>query len=475
MTDPANTGGVHIRRLVRQQHALLELSRSWRRYEADMDRALAAITETAASALVVGRASIWFYDRKRRSIVCADLYDGRTVRHSRGLELTALDAPEYFDAIESEELLVAPDALGDSRLRGLAPYLQSSGIGALLDAPIRSGGEFIGVLCHEHLGGRRHFHDDELSAASYLAYLVASALEYRNRAESEREARQSLSLLRAVFEASGAAILVLDREGRVVEYNHRARDLWQLTPRLLSGEAHGRELMVYMSTLTSEPEHFIARTRAVVAQPGVESVDTLTLTDGRVLEASSQPQRLDGHVIGRVWSYRDITHHKRIERELRELSLRDPLTDLENRRAIVPILERETRRARRSLRPLCVAMIDIDHFKQVNDTHGHPVGDALLVQLAADLKLRLRATDHVSRWGGEEFLVLLPDTDADGALSVLDEVRAFVARAREQMPGFTISVGIAQWQLGQSAQELLAQADARLYQAKQAGRNRVSL
>jgi len=470
---PQSTPGSHIRRLVRQQHALLEISRSWRHYEDDVDRALREITETAARALDVGRAGVWFYDRERRSILCADLYEAAAHRHSRGMELAARDAPAYFDAIEAEEVLVSEDARTDPRTRDFAAaYLIPNGIGAMLDAPIRAAGKFVGVLCHEHLGGPRRFHDDEFSAAAYLANLVAAALEFRNRLRSEFEARQSLSLLRAVFEASGAAILVLDRAGTVVEYNHRALELWQLPPRLLQGEAAGRDLMAHMAALTVDPEHFIARTRAVVAHPESESIDVLTLIDGRVLEATSQPQRLDGQAIGRVWSYRDITHHKRIEQELRELSRRDPLTGLDNRRAIVPILDREVRRALRSRQPLCVAIIDIDRFKQVNDTFGHPVGDRVLELLARDLTSRLRVTDHAARWGGEEFLVVLPDTDRAGAVTVLEEVREFVARARDEVPGFTVSVGVAQWQHARSPEDLVADADRKLYEAKQAGRNR---
>jgi diguanylate cyclase (GGDEF)-like protein len=116
-------------------------------------------------------------------------------------------------------------------------------------------------------------------------------------------------------------------------------------------------------------------------------------------------------------------------------------------------------------------MIDIDRFKQVNDTFGHPVGDCVLELLAHDLTSRLRATDHVARWGGEEFLVVLPDTDRAGAVTVLDEVREFVARARDEVPDFTVSVGVAQWQHGQAPEDLVAHADRKLYEAKQAGRN----
>lgn len=472
--QPRHAAGTHLRRLVRQQHALLEISRAWRHHEHDVGRALNAITETASRALEVGRVGVWFYDAARRSLLCADLYEAGPRRHSRGAELSARDAPAYFDALEAQEVIAAEHAPTDPRTRELADtYLKRHGIGALLDAPIRAAGRFVGVLRHEHLGTRRRFHDDELGAAAYLANLVAAALEYRNRLDSEFEARQSLSLLRAVFEASGAAILVLDREGKVVEHNQRAVDLWQLPPRLLSGQREGRELMQHMAALTVEPDHFIARTRAVVSNPEADSVDVLTLTDGRVLEATSQPQRLDGQVIGRVWNYRDITHHKRIEQELRELSLRDPLTGLDNRRAIAPILERETRRARRSGQPLCVAMIDIDHFKQVNDTYGHPVGDQVLVHLARDLTARLRATDNAARWGGEEFLIVLPDTACSGAVTVLDEVREFVGRQREATPRFTVSIGVAQWRPGLSADALLEHADRKLYEAKQAGRNRV--
>jgi diguanylate cyclase (GGDEF)-like protein len=160
-------------------------------------------------------------------------------------------------------------------------------------------------------------------------------------------------------------------------------------------------------------------------------------------------------------------HHQELVRELERLSTLDPLTGACNRRAWNEATARELPRAAREPHPLSVLLIDIDHFKQFNDTHGHAAGDAFLRAAAAAWQERLRPGDVLCRWGGEEFAVLLPSCARDGARVVADDLRM------RTPAGATCSVGIAQWELGESADELIARADRRLYTAKSAGRDRV--
>ncbi|HUF19340.1 MAG TPA: diguanylate cyclase, partial [Burkholderiales bacterium] len=426
-------------------------------------------------ALNFERVSVWLYDPVRRAILCDDLYEVGPRRHSRGVELVADDFPGYFAAIEREGVISAEDAHSDLRTREFsAVYLTPNGIGAMLDAPIRTGGGLTGVLCHEHVGGPRVFHDDELNTATHLANLVALAIELRRRRESELEAKRSLSLLRAVIEASGAGLLALNADGRVYDYNQRAVEIWQLPKALLGPEAPARELMHHMAARTADPDNFIARMQAVADVPGCESQDIATLLDGRVIECTSQPQRLDDVVIGRVWSYRDVTYQHRIEAELRELSYYDPLTGLSNRRRLEEVIDLEITRARRTGQPLCVAMLDIDFFKKVNDDFGHAVGDDVLRVLASEMIQRLRATDEAGRWGGEEFVLVLSGTALDGAVQLLNELREHVGRERERLPRFTVSAGVVEYRDGQSAADLIGAADKKMYEAKNAGRNRVA-
>jgi diguanylate cyclase (GGDEF)-like protein len=145
----------------------------------------------------------------------------------------------------------------------------------------------------------------------------------------------------------------------------------------------------------------------------------------------------------------------------------DTLTGLPNRRAWEEELSRELARAHRGDRPLCVAMIDLDRFKNYNDEHGHQAGDRLLKQTAAAWSRRLRLTDVLARYGGEEFAIALPDCSLSSALELLE-------RLRQETPGDqTCSIGVARWDREEDADRLLGRADEALYQAKRTGRNRV--
>lgn len=157
----------------------------------------------------------------------------------------------------------------------------------------------------------------------------------------------------------------------------------------------------------------------------------------------------------------------------------DPLTELMNRRHFFELAERELAQTKRSGRPLSFIMIDIDHFKQVNDEHGHLVGDAALIELAGLLKQQLRKVDFCGRYGGEEFVLCLPDTPAQGALEVAERIRIAVTHLQITPPSppltFTISLGISQCRDDQKVEDILKRADAALYQAKAAGRNQSKL
>jgi diguanylate cyclase (GGDEF)-like protein len=165
---------------------------------------------------------------------------------------------------------------------------------------------------------------------------------------------------------------------------------------------------------------------------------------------------------------------------LMELAVRDGLTGLFNLRHFRHILNEELSRAERYSRQLCLVMIDVDHFKNYNDTHGHPAGDEVLKALAGILNKRLRDVDRSARYGGEEFLVLLPETDLEKGRTVAEDLRVqmeeYPFRGRESQPfgKVTISLGVAAFpQDGPDADTLIKVADDALYRAKNRGRNRV--
>lgn len=163
---------------------------------------------------------------------------------------------------------------------------------------------------------------------------------------------------------------------------------------------------------------------------------------------------------------------------LERLAAEDSLTGLPNRRSLDESLGRQFALAARQRSPLCVALLDVDHFKQVNDGFSHQVGDVVLQTVAGLIRRACRASDFVGRWGGEEFALVFPDTDEAGALIVCEAVRAAIEAhpwAKTQ-PGLavTASLGLAGCGTAPTHERLLAQADARLYAAKHAGRNRVA-
>jgi diguanylate cyclase (GGDEF)-like protein len=168
--------------------------------------------------------------------------------------------------------------------------------------------------------------------------------------------------------------------------------------------------------------------------------------------------------------------------EVERLLTLDTLTGVLNRRTVLSFLATETAACLRYRMPLCAAMVDIDFFKNINDQHGHAAGDAVLQQIGALIRSTLRETDAAGRYGGEEFIVVLPHTSRDGAAFYAERLRRSIADAPFRLPSgekvaVTASIGLAEITAGESPQpeQALGRADAALYKAKREGRNRVQL
>jgi len=202
------------------------------------------------------------------------------------------------------------------------------------------------------------------------------------------------------------------------------------------------------------------------------------LVDGRWLLISEQTHANGSLII----LCSDITKQKQTElalrdaqAELQRLALTDELTGLANRRYFMQQLEREINRSRRNHHPLCLAMLDIDFFKSINDNFGHPIGDKILMHFSQFLQTHFRASDVVGRLGGEEFAILLPDTSINDALQVVERaIKSLTSEASSDIQ-YSFSAGLASFpnDITLDSNWLLTQADRALYNAKSTGRNKV--
>jgi len=265
-------------------------------------------------------------------------------------------------------------------------------------------------------------------------------------------------------------LVVMDGRGQLVDVNRAAREVLGLRP-------YG-DVPLTLGTLW-------ARGPQPSGTPPSQVVLPEAGEDQRIYEVTLAS--LDAGGSRRVaLLLRDVTASEQLKHELRKanadlarLALTDPLTGLSNRRHFLERLQGEVERALRYQRPLSVVLLDLDHFKRVNDTHGHAAGDDVLRGAARALRSVCRDVDLPARWGGEELALLLPETDAAGALIVAERVRERIEAQAYTAPsgsafGVTASLGVATaGDKALSAEALLHASDRALYRAKDEGRNRV--
>lgn len=298
--------------------------------------------------------------------------------------------------------------------------------------------------------------------------------------KAELRAAQLKEAYERLIESASEAIIAVDAAGRIELFNPAARQLFGHT----EAEVLGRRPAELF--LPAEPGGAAAATeRCPIAA---------TLLDGTArrgvrlncrdkagqdipVELSVAPLLVEDELRGAVALIVDISRQLDYEAQLERLARTDGLTGLWNRRYFVELFRHEMRRAERMCEPLCLMMLDLDHFKQVNDRYGHAAGDAVLVAFAGLLKERLRELDVPGRLGGEEFCVGLPGITLDEARAVADRLRQSIAELEIVADGrripITVSIGVAKWDGRESLDTLLGRVDAALYQAKHAGRNAV--
>ena len=239
----------------------------------------------------------------------------------------------------------------------------------------------------------------------------------------------------------------------------------------------------------------LSATKAMIAIVAITFIAELLIMQGLsyfgLEQVSTQSLFIDAVVLALViappiyWLVLSPIHkeyEKRLKAEgeaeqMSRMAITDPLTRIMNRRGITVGLLDAMAQAERYRTPLTVAMADIDHFKQVNDTHGHEAGDRVLKDVAAILSDALRMPDKVGRYGGEEFLVILPHTSLTQARKIADRIRASVSKWDFDLGAkkirMTISIGVCQFKSGEDLEQFLSHADKALYEAKKGGRNLV--
>jgi diguanylate cyclase (GGDEF)-like protein len=303
-------------------------------------------------------------------------------------------------------------------------------------------------------------------------WLISMRDQTRQRqAEDERETL--VAELRATLESTADGILVADLAGRMRSFNRRFALLWGIPEDLLQ-RRDDTAVQAWMRAGVVDGGAYALRLDAIQEAPLLPSCDRLRLLDGRVLERVSLPQFSRGRPTGRVYSFRDLSEQLAASQRIEELSQSDLLTGLPNRRALAARIEYAQALARREAAPFALLNVDLDRFKQINDTLGHSYGDRVLKEVAGRLKTALREVDTVARLGGDEFALLIHQADARGAENAARRVQEAMSRPFSfDTLSFTVtcSTGIALFPGdGGDADELLASAERAMHWVKESGR-----
>jgi diguanylate cyclase (GGDEF)-like protein len=392
---------------------------------------------------------------------------------------------------------------------------------ASLIAPLTVGGAVIGVLAVDRMGGRT-FADAELEPTKLFANLAAIAIQNARQYEEAQTASQQLerqlALRHRLLDLSTVLLGTLDREAvfreigsmldEVIEYDSMDIRLVHRASRELvciyAAGADADELLAMRLSLDGS-------LRGWVAQHGRAQMVNDGSTDARVAHANGEAERrphaslvvpltvrgiVTGvlaleRVGGRMFQEQELEvarlfanmaaiaiQNAQVYEELEHKAISDGLTGLHNHRHFHEMLEAETRRAERYGASFCLLMLDLDHFKTVNDTVGHQKGDEVLRAVSDVLRSCSRETDYLARYGGEEFTVILPHTELQEAVALAHRIRGGVSDidVGHDGPSVTVSAGVAAYpESAETSEGLLAAADAALLRAKALGRDRVCL
>lgn len=307
---------------------------------------------------------------------------------------------------------------------------------------------------------------------------VALVIDITERREMEKELKERNEILSTIMESAGDAIIMIDDNGKVTFWNPAAeRILGYSREEIIGKDLHMfmiQDMRLYEAYKEAFKKFRLTGKGSIVGKTvemktrhknGHEIDVELSLSAVRIKDS--------WHAIGII---RDISERKRFEELLYRQSITDPLTNIYNRRFFMQMLEQEIERVKRNKKPFSLIMFDLDHFKNVNDRFGHAAGDTVLRSVADTVKKRIRKTDYFARWGGEEFIILLPETSLNNAAELAEELRKKISETELDGIGkVTASFGVTEYRNTDTMDTLLLRVDGALYEAKGSGRNCVKI
>jgi diguanylate cyclase (GGDEF)-like protein/PAS domain S-box-containing protein len=426
--------------------------------------------------------------------------DRQWFKASVGLENseTKRDISFCAHAITQADIFQVPDATKDARFADNPLVLGDPNIRFYAGVPLETEeGQNLGTVCVIDRVPRQ-LTETQKDALRVLAKQAMAQMELRRKVKqlklallerdrAQEELRGSEERFRDLFDAMQEMVQSVGPEGKLL-YANRA---WREKLGYAKEEIAGLDVFRIFAEDNREAARGIFQ-RAIAGELFQNLPLALRTKNGETVqvEADITWKAEGGKPVASRTIFRDITERvaktKEIEiyqKKLEEANARlgmlaetDQLTGLKNRRAFQERLEEEAKFSKRHKLPLCFLIMDVDHFKEYNDTFGHLEGDRVLARVAEILQQRARETDFVSRFGGEEFAVLLRNTRPEGALVAAELFRKTIASETWELRAVTVSIGIAPLGLGQgSTDEMIRAADEALYQAKREGRNRICL
>ena len=304
-------------------------------------------------------------------------------------------------------------------------------------------------------------------------HLLVTLRDRSAEQQATEEHDAAVAELRATLESTADGILVTDLAGRIRSFNRRFAQIWGIPETLLEGRNDG-QVHDWMRRSVTDGDAYQRRLSAIQDAALLSSTEQIRLHSGQVLERVSRPLWQRGRPAGRVYSFRDLTRQLAADQRIEELATTDGLTGLPNRRRLAERVLEAAAHSRRAGEGFALLLVDLDRFRQVNDSLGHEVGDEVLRTVASRIQSCLRAGDEIARVGGDQFAMLVPGADAADAETLARRVLNTVAQpcSIDSAPfTLTCSIGVALCpQHGRTLDDLLRHAEAAMRDVKDGGR-----